>query len=406
VALATLHRAAQQHDARAIQASLLTQQSSLRTGVLATERRPTLTTLASAQYLSDVASIGAVIPGATVRGQPHDQYDAYFSARQRLYDATRSRRVAIERAQLTEQLARVQSVVYRQRQQVSDAFFAIARADVQMELLAAAVADISAQRKVVESRRSLGAALAGDVALLDAELLRRQQSNSALLTERQVAVRILSLLTGIAVTDSLRFALPLRDGTPRSTPVDTSTSRLRPEYAQFDATRALLVERRALLAAQDAPRISTFARTGYGRPGLNPLARTFDTYWLAGVQVEWSPWNWGNTKREQEVQRLQESIVTADEVAFTRELQDVVIRLQASADNLTRTLVTDDQIIELRKGIFAEARTRFAERVITSAELVDRETDLLAARLDRALHIVQRSETLARLYTFQGRDVP
>jgi outer membrane protein TolC len=404
--LAAMHRAAQRHDPRAAQSSILAQQSALRNTTLAFERRPSITTVASAQYLSDVASIGAVIPGTSIPSQPHEQYDAYLSVRHRLYDATRSRRVAVERVQLTEQLARVQSIVYRQRQQVSDAFFAIARADVQQELLAAAVTDLGAQRRVVASRRELGAAVTGDVALLDAELLKRRQSLSAIAAERRAAIRVLSSLTGAALGDSARPVLPVFDNAAVVRPTATAAIRTRPEYAQYDAARAMIAERRALLTAQDAPRISSFARAGYGRPGLNPLARTFDTYWLAGVQVEWSPWNWGNTKREREVQRLQESAVASDEAAFTRELNDADIRLQSLSDDLTQTIAADDEIIRLRTSILTEARSRFAERVITSAELVDRETDLLAARLDRALHIVQRAETLARLYTLQGRDVP
>jgi outer membrane protein TolC len=406
VTLATLHRAAQEHDARSIQTNLLAHQASLRTATIARERRPAITTIASAQYLSDVAGIGSVLPGTSVPAQPHDQYDAYVSARQRVYDATRARRVALERAQLTEQLARVQSALYRQRQQVSDAFFTIVRADVQRELFAAAITDLTAQRRVAASRREHGAALASDVTLLDAELLRRGQAISALAAERRAAIRILSSLTGTALGDSSRFTLPMEESAVAQQAADAASVRLRPEYAQYDAARALLTERRALLRAQDAPRISSFARAGYGRPGLNPLARAFDTYWLAGVQVEWSPWNWGSTQREHEVQRLQERIVISDEAAFTRELNDAALRLQSAADELTRTIASDAEIVRLRTGILAEARARFAERVITSAELVDRETDLLASRLDRALHVVQRSETLVRLYTLQGRDVP
>jgi outer membrane protein TolC len=55
--------------------------------------------------------------------------------------------------------------------------------------------------------------------------------------------------------------------------------------------------------------------------------------------------------------------------------------------------------------VLRETRLRFAEGVITSAEYVDRETDLLAARLARASHRVELARARARFLTLVGIEV-
>ena len=49
-----------------------------------------------------------------------------------------------------------------------------------------------------------------------------------------------------------------------------------------------------------------------------------------------------------------------------------------------------------------ETRLRYAEGVITSAEYVDRETDVLAARLARAGHRVELAQARAHYLTLIG----
>jgi outer membrane protein TolC len=403
VTLGALHRAAERHDPRAEQASLLVRQAEFRHQNIAAEHLPSLSVLAQSQYLSDVTTIGAALPGLQAPQPPKAQFDSYLSLRQRLYDPTRAARRRVETAQLSEQQARLQTALYRQRQQVNDAWFAARRADVQLATLATAITDLSAQIRQAEARRALGATLPSELHLLQVELLRREQAVGALQAERQAALSTLQRLTGVAMTAPLSTATASDSAL---TLADTTLLRARREYAQYDAARGLLAERQALLARQDAPRVNAFARSGYGRPGLNQLARSFDSYWLAGVQVEWAPWTWGNTRREQESQVLQREIIGTEEAAFTRELRDAAARLTTTIAELDRTLARDADIVTLRTRILRETRARFAERVVTLAEVVDRETDVLAAELDRDGRLVQRDELRARLLTLLGRDLP
>ena len=184
-----------------------------------------------------------------------------------------------------------------------------------------------------------------------------------------------------------------------------SQPRDRPEYQQFEAARLVLDRTSNALSAQLKPRVSAFGRVGYGRPGLNPLSDKFDRYWLTGLQLQWSPWNWGLTNRDREINKLQRDIVTAEEKAFTAGLARAIEQDNATIDRIQTALAQDDEIIALRERISTEAGARYSEAVITSADYVDKLTDVLAARLSRASHRVELAQARAHLLTTLGIEV-
>lgn len=400
--LAALQRAAREHDPRLRQLDLLTSQSRLRDETIAADRKPSFSVDAMAQYQSDVVQFPLTLPGGPVIPRPpHDTYDAKLGAQYKLYDATTTPRRAVERAQLAESQARVNTSLYSLRQNVNDAFFAVLRSDAQRSELETTLTDLEAQIVVAAARVREGSALPSEENALRAELLRRRQSIGELDAVRASAIDILADLTGQPVTTT-EFVLPEIDLDYTRASAMVGNARGRPEIEQFARARELLDRQRDARAAQDKPRISAFGRAGYGRPGLNPLNNQFDAYWLAGVQAQWTPFNWGTTDREREVLALQQQIVSADEQAFLESLRRATRQDLETMRRLERELANDDEIIALRENVLAEARVRFNEAVITSAEFIDRQTDVLSARVSRSLHRVELAQARARFLTTLG----
>lgn len=398
--LGDLLRATERSDRRAVQRTLLAQQSALRQTSLDRELLPSVTGFASGQYVSDVPSFG----GAPM--VPFQQYDAYVLVRQRLFDPSRAARADLEDASRDEADARVRGALWQQRQQVSDAFFTLLALDAERSTLVASLGELETQRRLAATRLSAGAGLAGDVALLDAELLRRRQTLDEIDANRSATRAVLQSLSGTDITESTALALPALAAPASEARTALTSLRVRPEYAQFDGTRAVLAAKARQTTRADLPRISAFARSGYGRPGINPLARDFQSYWIAGLQLEWTPALWGASGRDAEVQRLQQEIVASEESQFRAQLERAVQRDLAAMDRLQRSLESDDAIIALQERAAAEARRRFAEGSITAGELVDRETDLLQARAARELHRVRLAEAHARFLTTVGQEIP
>ena len=405
--LGALQDSAVLRDPRGRELALLTAQSRLRLQNLTAEKRPTLSLEGQAQYQSDVARIPITLPGGVkVPTPPHDTYDAHLAAGQRLYDPSIGARRAVEDAQLAESQARLRATLFPVRQNVSEVYFAALRAQSQLAELQVAITDLEAQLRVAVARVREGTALPSEEKTIRAELLKRRQSVAELSSSRQASLVVLADLTGMTLNSETILRAPDLATEVARARGSLADVRSRPEYEQFARARAVLEQQERAQGAKDRPRISAFGRAGYGRPGLNPLSENFDSYWLAGLRVQWTPWSWGTTRREKELLVLQRQIISAEEQQFTDNLRRSTEQDLASIDRLEVALTQDDQIIALREDIAAETRSRFNEGVVTSAEYVDRQTDVLSARIARALHRAELAQARARFLNTLGIEVP
>jgi outer membrane protein TolC len=135
------------------------------------------------------------------------------------------------------------------------------------------------------------------------------------------------------------------------------------------------------------------------------LSTRAEPYWLGGVQVQWSPLDWGRATRERQVLELERGAVAADAAAFRDALRRQTVSAVAALDRLEQVLGTDDEIVALREQIVREAASRFRESAITVAEYVDRQTELLTARINRDLHRVELAQARAAYLTTLGLQV-
>ncbi len=403
VQLGALQAGALEHDPRARELSLVAAQSQLRQRTLDAERRPSLSVESQAQYQSDVARIPITLPGVPV--PPHDTYDARLVAQQRLYDPTLASRRSVEDAQLAESQSRLRSTLFAVRQNVNDLFFAALRTQSQLAELATTITDLEAQLQVAEARVREGQALPSEALTLRAELLRRRQSVNELNAARRAALETLADLTGKSLDTLVVLAEPGEGAAVGRARAGMAALRTRPEYEQFARSRELLQRQEDARGTQDRPSVLAYGRAGYGRPGLNPLSDQFDRYWLAGVQLQWKPWTWGTTDRDREVLALQRQVVAQEEQQFTESLRRGVTQDLASIDRLAGIVSSDDEIVSLRERIAAETRARYAEGVVTSAEYVDKDTDVLSARISRALHRVELAQARTHFLTTLGLEV-
>lgn len=399
--LGELQRAAEANDPRSNQRGVWREQTALRLDNLRAERLPTFGVASQAQHQSDVTAVRA--PGFL---QPFKTtYDANLGTRLKVVDPSRGARAAVERAQLADTEARLAATVFPQRQAVNEAFHTALLLQRQGAIIAATIADLEAQLGLARTRVAEGAALPGDVATLEAEVLRRRQSLDEVGAGRDASLRVLADLTGRAVDSATVLVVPDLARAVQAARATAEPARARPEYQAFAAGRGLTRAREDALTARDRPQLSVFGRSGYGRPGLNFLSREFDTYWLAGIQLEWAPFDWGIARREREAIALQQQVLATEERAFTDRLRRAVIADLSTMDRLERTLATDEAIITLRERVLREARLRRDEGVITVGEYVDRDTDLQAARLAQAQHRAELDQVRSRYLTTLGLEV-
>jgi outer membrane protein TolC len=400
--LAELQDRAIQKDARIRQLDILGTQSSLRLRNLAAENLPAVSLNAQTQYQSTVTTIPLTLPGVGIPKPPHDTYDASVLVRQRLFDPSQRERRQVELAELDQSRARVRSAVYGLRQNVSDAYFNLLDLLSQKRQIETVITDLEAQHRVVVLRLNEGAALPSEARILEAEMIRRRQTVMQLDVSIAASREILRDLTGETLSSGEALPLPDDSAAVHSARTGLALVRNRPEFTQFAAQKEVLARHRHAINARELPRVSAFARGGYGRPGLNALSTDFDTYWLGGIQLEWNPWSWGSTSRERQILALQQDVVNTEETAFASAIERAVIRDLADVDRLEASLADDRRIVEIRESVLRETRARLREGVITSAEYVDRQTDVLVARLALSTRQIELAAARARFLTTLG----
>jgi outer membrane protein TolC len=397
--------AATSTDPRQRQLVIQQRANALRLQSIAAERLPSLGVNAQSQYQSSVTKIAAPIPGIAFPTPPHDTYDAHLDADEPLFDPTLAPRRDVERARLAESQAQVRGTLFGVRQELTESFFTVTALQERIAETDAAIVDLAARLRETAIRFREGAALRGDTAAIAATLAERRQDRLALLFDRSAALARIGLLTGRTIRDSVVFLPPSTDSAVRDALRSLDTLRARPEYEQFSATRDRLAQQSRLASAQTHPRVSAYGRFGYGRPGLNMLSSDFQTYWLAGVQLRWTPFRWGTTDRDRELLELEREIVATNEAAFARSLERAVQPALATIARLDSTLALDERIIALREQVAREAQLQLREGVITAALYVDRSTDLLTARLRRIQHRVALEQARVTLLNTLGVEV-
>jgi len=404
--LATLQQAAVDTDPRMQQFSLLTTQTDLRLRNIAALRLPTVTIEGQGQFQTDVAHLTPEPPiiGGLFRPRK-DTYDGSLRIDQRLFDPTVAAQGALERAQLAENQARVRTNLFTQRQQVNDAFFAAAALQARAGSLAATISDLTARLEETSARVREGTALPADASAIEATLLQRQQDADDLQASRRAALDRLATLTGQPVGESDTLVLPDLAALVTRARQARDTVRARPEFDQFARMRDRIARQQQLSVAQERPRISTYARVGYGEPGLNFISRDFESYALGGVRLQWNAWTWGSGGREREALAIQQRVVAADEAAFARSLTTSIEGDETAIDRLQRTLASDDRIVTLREQVERSTQVRLQEGVVTASEYLDRSAELLQARFARAGHEVELAQAGAHLLTTLGLEV-
>lgn len=405
LSLGELHDAARQNDPRLRQLELEAEQSELRLRNLEAERRPALTVEGQAQYQSDVVELPFAPPGGgSPPSPPNDTYDASIRVEQTLLDPMRAAREAAERARLAEAQARIDTALFSLRQDVNEAFFAATSLQEREAQISTAITDLEARLREAGIRVAEGVALPSEAAAIEAALLARRQEALRLRAQRRAALQRLSDVTGRAIDANERLELPELAEAVRAARARIDDVRERPEHRQFARARERLESQKDLLAAQEKPRVSAYGRAGYGKPGLNFLSDDFDAYWLGGVRLQWQPWNWGTLERERQILALQQEAIDADEAAFVRAMRRSLQNDLAAIDHLDEVVALDNRIVALRELIDRETTARYEERVATAAELVDKKTDVLEARLVRAAHEVELAQARARILTVLGLE--
>lgn len=411
--LGMLHEAALRRDARASQAALDESALELRLKNLSAEWLPRLRVRGEARVQSDVTSLESAepddgAPGFSFPEPPKERYEASVGLEQVLYDGgTVSGRRAVERARTVESRAHLATTLYELRGEVDRAYFSALAARERSAETKLLIDDLRARLAQARAGVRAGVRLAGEAAEIEAELLRAEQRLAEFRADRRAALGVLENLTGVELHAETKLPLPelAAQVAVARRPAGIDAWR-HPVFDAFRETSTRLEREAELVGRERRPRLVAFGEAGYGRPGLNQFADSWDTFWLGGVRLEWAPWRWGRVDRERAILDLRRAAVETEADAFAAALERAAADDVADLTRLRAALATDEEVVALRERVDRQERRRFEEGVITAAEYVGARTRLFQARVAQRLHRVELAAAQARYLTTLGAPVP
>ncbi len=384
LSLEDCYRQAEMHSPLAAQTRLIQEATELQIKILSSNYVPQSRLNGQATWQSDVTSLPIKLPNFEISPPPKDQYKLTLDLTQTIWDGgvvQKQKAVALANQQAEQQKVAVD--LYQIREQVSNLFFGALFAERQLHNFEILQKELRAKLTKTQASVQNGIAIRSNVLSLEARLLEIEQQLLETQKRRTAALEGLSLLTGTAIdTNTPLVALPVK----------TQNSEIvRPELRLFDAQKQTLAVNEQVIKAKNAPKLSAFATGGYGRPGLNFLATSFQAYFIGGVQLQIPLTHWYTKSQgmeirqlranQQRVERQRESFLLATQVRLANQRREVE-RLQALVES-------DRKLIDIRSTIRKASESQLDNGIITASDYLTEVNNEDSARQNQILHEVQ-----------------
>ncbi|SNR50765.1 TolC family protein [Lutibacter flavus] len=378
------------------QTDLLAKQNELDVAVIKTEKFPQLDFLAQATYQSDVTQIPIAIPNSTIEPPNKDQYKTTVSVNQLIYaggliDAS----AEVKLASLKTKQKQVEVSLYQLKKQINQLYFSILLQQEKKALLTSKKELLEAKLKEVKAGVKYGVLLSSSNSVLEAELLKIEQQFTEIEFNKTSLFETLSHLIGAEISNTTALKNPEF--------LSKLTSEIkRPELDLFKLKKEQIETSEQLNSLQNVPKIMGFVIGGYGNPGLNMLDNSFQTFYMTGVKLNWTIFDWKATKKQSESLLINKDIITTEEEIFKLNTNIELNQQQAEINKITSLIESDNSIIKLRNKIVKSAESQLKNGVITASAYITELTNLYEAQNNLNTHKIQLLLAKATYKVTQG----
>ena len=234
-----------------------------------------------------------------------------------------------------------------------------------------------------------------DKSVLHAEILKLEQKLTEVSLSKVTMLKILGELTGIELDAGICLILPESD-------LVYDNINLRPEFELFDLHKKQTDINSKLLTTINRPKLFTYSRTGYGKPGLNMLNDEFDTYYLIGLGFKWNFYDWGDIKRKGKILYSNKEIIDTKIEIFEKNLNISLENEMTNIKKYEKSVELDKQIVKLRTEVKESAFSRLKNGVITSTDFLTELNAEIQAKLQLETHIVLLQQSVFNYLTLKG----
>ena len=340
---------------------------------------------AQATWQSDVFGFPGDNPLFKVPKVPKDQYKLSVDVAQRIWDGGTDQYARRQR-ELEASLASAQADVdvFQLREVVTDLYFRALLLQESESILKISKTDLETRLKQAEASVREGVALRTAADQVKIQILKTDQQISATQVDKQALLEVLARWMGRDNTDFL-LAVPVWSDKVLLQPEK------RPEYRLFALQQSTFQLQKDRLGLLLQPRIEAFAQAGLGRPNpFNFFETGFEPFVLIGLRASWTPFDWGNRRRDAQVFDLQVKNVEAQRLAFDQRLDANTIKDFWDLNVKYREQLTQDAaIITLQEDIVRRADAQVKNGVMTATDYLAQLNLLTQSRLTQRTHELQ-----------------
>jgi len=371
--------------------TLMNENLQLKLKSLSTNYYPQLSMIAQATYQSEVSSLNlSNAPfSIDIETPAKDQYKIALDVQQIIYDAGYTKySKEIERLNTQEALLQNEAEWHTMKQQIQQIYFAGLLYQSQKKVVILLLETLQQNIAVAQSAMRNGMLTQRDLNLLEVERLNAQQQLTDAEHNFSACLKMLEQLTN-SIFD---FSTTLK--TPAITSeIGENIFNQRAEMAAFDTRKKRLLVSKNLLNAEITPTIGLFGQAGYGRPGLNMLSNNFDSYYLVGFRVAWTPWNWGDTQKNKKIQNTQAKIISNQQASFDENTRTQAWNIRYEISKQEKMLVQDLEIVKLREKITRESASQLANGNITTSDYIKDLNAEMVARINHEIHTIRLAKS-------------
>ncbi len=354
---------------------------------------------AQATYQSDVTmiEIDLPLPNIELPQAPKDQYKVSMDISQVIYDGGATKRQKeLEEKSLDADLQQIEVSLYQLKESVNRVYFSILFLQEQEKILSLIKEVLVERKKNAESGVRNGVILLCDLQAIKAEKLKIEQQLIELESGKNTAINVLCELMDTELPFTVRLEYP-------EFQIDYDSDRNRPELMLFQNQLTQIDASSNLLKTKRIPKLFAFGQVGYGRPGLNFLNDEFDTYYLVGAKLSWNLFDWNQNKRERKILAIQKDRVVTQRDVFNERINIEIEKKRSEGKKYEKLIVSDNEIINLRKAIVETSSSKFDNGVITSTDYLNDLNAEKQARINRELHNVKLMKARADYIVIKGK---
>lgn len=288
------------------------------------------------------------------------------------------------------------------------AYWALVTARESERVLAEAIAAYEKHLADARNREAVGLAARNEVLAVDverdrADLARIQARNAAAVSEADLA-RLVGLPAGTSIDPVTPAAAPL----PATADVGALTAAAfdaRPELRALQSRVAAAEANVSVQRAAGLPQAGLAASYDVARPNTRilPLTDAWNDTWSVGINLSWNAFDGGRAAAATAQARAQVEALRQQLEDVRRRVQLEVTQRALDLDGARAALEVAERALVSGRENVRVAGDRYREGVGSSTDLLDAETGLLRAGLDRTAALAGAQAALAGLQRAVGR---